>query len=268
MEVTLQAQEFALRRALELEGLPFNESTLRRVVRVKYAVPPEALPVSRKYPLPEPKLPIFEPIVQGTFVLDQGQPNEKVLFYFQMPNIKDPLFRVWYPGEIEVTVDPNAETSVGMVPDYERQKRNLDTADRVINATFKFVEEVTGKSFPPGVVYFVGMHFKKGFLALDSRTWTGKVVDRIQEGIDRYIIKTNLADVEFLPDQPEEYAKGWHDRNPGLRRNDVVVLLGRWVQKHFIRVPGPKYVEASHPSAFSVRKDPESYISEIINLCK
>jgi hypothetical protein len=148
MEATLQAQEFALRRALELEGLPFNESTLRRVVRVKYAVPPEVLPVSRKYPLPETKLPIFDPIVQGTFILDQGQPTEKVLFYFQMPSIKDPLFRVWYPGEIEVTVNPNAETSVGMVPDYEGQKRNLKVVDAVITVAEKIAEIKTG--FPPG----------------------------------------------------------------------------------------------------------------------
>jgi hypothetical protein len=111
---------------------------------------------------------------------------------------------------------------------------------------------------PYRMVYFVGIHNKPGMTALDSRTHTGRIIDNVIERIGGGI-KTNLADTDEMPEDIAAHAVAWHKRHT-LADGDTVVLLGRLVQKNFIRVDGAYYVNAAHPSAFAVRNDRSEYI--------
>lgn len=113
------------------------------------------------------------------------------------------------------------------------------------------------------MIFFVGMHNKAGMQPLDSRTLSGKIVDMI---IDRIgpAQKTNLSDTEHLPDDPYAEAINWHRRhNP--KEGDTIILLGKWVQKHFLGSPGLRLriISAPHPAAPQYRGRLDDYISEI-----
>lgn len=96
---SLEAQEAALVKALTDEGLEPTKDILSRVVRVKFR-----------------PLDVDPPVVKGMFILDKGQPEEKVLFYYQEPDVKSPSVKIWFPGEIDVQVKEDAETAVRMIP--------------------------------------------------------------------------------------------------------------------------------------------------------
>lgn len=105
------------------------------------------------------------------------------------------------------------------------------------------------------------MHNKPGFEPLDSRTYSGKIIDQVIKVIGD-AEKTNLSDTDFLPDNPDKQAMEWHIRIP-YNLGDTVVLLGKWVQKHFHVYPGLKIVKAPHPAAPQYRGRLNDYIAII-----
>ena len=98
-------------------------------------------------------------------------------------------------------------------------------------------------------IYFVGMHNKEGMLPLDSRTRTGKLIDKIIAGVNVDCYKTNFSDTTFLPNDKdieviaEEWWSVW---NP--KKEDVIILLGAWVQKNFIHKNGFTICPVKHPA--------------------
>jgi len=221
---SLAAQEAALKKVLEEEGLEMTKDVLSRVVRASF--------LSEK---------ANQNGVQGMFILDQGQPTEKVLFYFREPTRKDPKVKIWFPGEIDVQIGKNAATAVRMIGSAQRQNKRFAR------------------------VFFVGEHNRPGLSPLDFTTWTGNVIDQIVVGANFQTIRTNLADTDVKPVDPAPWAEEWHERNQPSEE-DAVVLLGKWVQRHFDRRPGPTYFDVKHPSAFSVRKNAGAYVQEVVNL--
>jgi hypothetical protein len=116
------------------------------------------------------------------------------------------------------------------------------------------------------MIYFVGLHYKPGMSALDSRTYTGKIIDRIIAQVGE-AVKTNLSDTDTMPDWKTLNVWDWHDRHH-LCPGDTTVLLGKFVQNHFDRKPGIKYIEVDHPSAFRVRADVAGYVARVVELCR
>lgn len=114
-------------------------------------------------------------------------------------------------------------------------------------------------------VFFVGIHNKPGRTPLSSLTKSGKVVDRIAnllEGVE--CVKTNLFDTLFIPPWTERefMARKWHDFYQPTS-DDVVVLFGCHVQRHFIKNSGPKYVSVGHPSQVMSKSDTDNYILRV-----
>jgi hypothetical protein len=109
-------------------------------------------------------------------------------------------------------------------------------------------------------IYFIGVHNKPGLKPLDSSTKTGKIVDRIIELlIDQpehrmgfTCIKTNLFDIEYLPDSEDErFGRAtmlWQRFK--IEPDDILVLLGNTVQKEFVNCPlHERIIKVRHPAA-------------------
>lgn len=114
-------------------------------------------------------------------------------------------------------------------------------------------------------VFFTGIHNKPGRTPLSSLTKSGKVVDQIiklLEGVE--CVKTNLFDNNEMPswEEREFLAKKWHDAHSPAA-NDVVVLFGCHVQRHFVKKAGPKYISVGHPSQVMSKSDAENYILRV-----
>lgn len=119
-------------------------------------------------------------------------------------------------------------------------------------------------------IFFVGIHNKPGMKPLDSQTKTGKIIDfiinwfnNLNIGLD--IAKTNLCEVEYLPDDADQIKRAavlWHEKNP-TKSGDIIVTLGKWVQENFIGPVTPSYVkkvELPHPGMVFGRIKQEQYI--------
>ena len=98
-------------------------------------------------------------------------------------------------------------------------------------------------------VYFVGIHYKDGFEALDSRTKSGHVIDKVITELDGLkCYKTNLFPTSYLPDQIhwKEFGLDFE-----IDPKAIYVLLGNIVQKSLDDVPCR--INAYHPS-YAIRK--------------
>ncbi len=117
-------------------------------------------------------------------------------------------------------------------------------------------------------IIFVGIHNKPGMDPLDSRTMTGKVIDRIidQMPIAYECIKTNLCDVETFPvfkDEIREWTRQWHEKyDPD--QFDIVVCLGQWVTENLFLTLNCKKVNLTHPAGVFGPKNKETYIEQSI----
>ena len=114
-------------------------------------------------------------------------------------------------------------------------------------------------------VFFVGMNNKRGMTPLDSRTRSGKTIDSIADKIDARCIKTNLFEKDYLPNKEELVfvGKQWHEKyKPGSQ--DVIVLLGTWVETNFERPTCCSVVTIPHPASFLANRDKNKYIQTAI----
>lgn len=101
-------------------------------------------------------------------------------------------------------------------------------------------------------IFFVGMHNKPGMQPLDTSTRSGLRIDSLiylLNGNSINCIKTNLCEMDYLPgpNVVKYWANKWREKhNP--TKDDVIVLLGNWVQKNFIYLPGDNVVKIQHPA--------------------
>ena len=106
-------------------------------------------------------------------------------------------------------------------------------------------------------------------MPLCSTTKSGKLIQRIiKEGGFTNVLKTNLYDVDYLPNDDERFMLGldWVDRiNPN--EDDVLVLLGRFVQDHF---PPHSSIELriAHPASKRSHTEMDEYIYKTITLLR
>lgn len=118
-------------------------------------------------------------------------------------------------------------------------------------------------------IFFVGIHNKPGKKPLDSSTKTGKIVDKIIEQLSCECEKTNLYDLNHLPEHSEErqqLAIEWFSRI-NIQKGDVAILLGKDVQKNFIKnLIGINLLEINHPSSLFGKIKTENYTKETVKL--
>jgi hypothetical protein len=114
-------------------------------------------------------------------------------------------------------------------------------------------------------IIFVGVHNKSDLKPLDSKTKTGKIVDKIINKLPKdYIwVKTNLFNQEYLPlDDYEKYIEEWYWTN--LPTNyDIVILLGKDVQKHF-NIELKRIIKVNHPASIYGKEKEGVYINLIL----
>src|ERR1035437_2405866 len=113
-------------------------------------------------------------------------------------------------------------------------------------------------------VIFVGLHNKTGMKPLDSKTKSGKLIDRIIKkcsGIN--ILKTNLCDIDYFPkDKKLIWACNleWNERQQPTS-DTVIVLLGGWVQKNFLLTEA-KIIKIAHPASKRSHVDMDDYVEK------
>jgi hypothetical protein len=122
-------------------------------------------------------------------------------------------------------------------------------------------------------ILFVGIHNKPGMVPLDSRTRSGKMIDRVIAGLqtecglfEADFIKTNLFDLPYFPSWSPERAMSvmnWSKR-VGRTNEDIVILLGACVHEAFKHNKYPNLIRIGHPSGVWSKLKQEEYI---INTC-
>ena len=117
-------------------------------------------------------------------------------------------------------------------------------------------------------IIFVGLHNKEGMKPLDSKTKSGKLIDRIIKLIseEHEIIKSNLYDINYFPTDSLEQEKlimDWCEKfNPDT--NTISVVLGAHVHKMF-----PYYhnvIKIAHPASKRSHKDMDEYVQNASRL--
>lgn len=94
------------------------------------------------------------------------------------------------------------------------------------------------------------MHNKPKMQPLDSRTLSGKMVDEIIKELVPTSIKTNLFEEEYLPERKEIIwaSNLYWNKKYKPTADDVIVLLGKWVQENFL-LTAAKIIKLSHPAS-------------------
>lgn len=121
-------------------------------------------------------------------------------------------------------------------------------------------------------VIFVGFHNKPGMKPLDSKTKSGKLIDRIIEKCRHHgmnVLKTNLFDIDEVPEPVvmDELRFGWVERVE-LFKGDIVVLLGAVVHKQFPYIPLLNPIEVAHPASKRSHVDMNEYVEKTFELIK
>ena len=114
------------------------------------------------------------------------------------------------------------------------------------------------------MVTFVGIHYKEGMEALDSRTRSGKKIDDVISRLNCECKKDNVFDETSIPETTCFALLAFTRRVPD---EGVIVVLGKQAQKHF---PSNKYKKAiiinhRHPS-FSPRSFAEDLAGKILEV--
>lgn len=112
-------------------------------------------------------------------------------------------------------------------------------------------------------IYFVGMHNKPGMQPLDSRTKTGKLIDKIIYVLqENKCVKTNLYNTDYRPNiiQKFDLAMDWHHRiKPSP--DDIIVLLGTEVHEHYVKtLEHRKIIKIPHPASRRSHESITGYI--------
>lgn len=118
-------------------------------------------------------------------------------------------------------------------------------------------------------VIFVGMHNKPNMQPLDSRTMTGKVIDKIIEQIPTECIKTNLCDIDYFPKDfllINQSGIDWRKRHEPTKA-DVIVTLGVWVKENFW-YDDLNVIHLTHPAGIFGAKNKIDYVNRAVEKIK
>lgn len=115
-------------------------------------------------------------------------------------------------------------------------------------------------------VFFVGIHNKPGMGPLDSRTKSGKVIDKMISNLpDFECVKTNFYDSTELPAIADHQDRNNWQKRVGCKPGDLVVLLGsevklRWGNQSFDGI----VVTIDHPAKVKTTEEKWEYFTDTI----
>ena len=114
-------------------------------------------------------------------------------------------------------------------------------------------------------ILFVGIHNKLGTEPLDSKTKSGKLIDKIIINLKEHTcIKTNLFDCDYIPkEEIEKHKQAWIEKHKPSD-NDIIVLLGNNVHKLFPDNIQSKLIKIQHPSSVWSKQSQEKYVKNVL----
>lgn len=120
-------------------------------------------------------------------------------------------------------------------------------------------------------VVFVGMHNKPGMKPLDSKTRSGKLIDRVikamkDEGLNCEYLKTNLYNLDHWPKHNLSQTFEWAQRVE-YNGNDIVLTLGQCVYDVF-KYSNIEFIKLGHPSACWSHEKQSEYILRAVGAIK
>jgi hypothetical protein len=113
-------------------------------------------------------------------------------------------------------------------------------------------------------VIFVGLHNKPGMKPLDSKTKSGKLIDRIIGELPRKIevVKSNLFNFDKLPDKStfHLFRDEWYwSILPG--DDDIIVLLGAMTHTEFLsNIRCRAFIKVAHPASKRSHEEMNEYV--------
>ena len=114
-------------------------------------------------------------------------------------------------------------------------------------------------------ILFVGIHNKPNTSPLDSKTKSGKLIDKMIINLKEDICtKTNLFDCENIPEKDiEEYKTKWIEKYKPSDK-DIIVLLGNNVKKLFPDNVSSKIIKIKHPSSIWSKESQKEYVKDFL----
>lgn len=116
-------------------------------------------------------------------------------------------------------------------------------------------------------IIFVGEHNKRGLKPLCSTSKSGELIDIIISHFQEYeTILTNLYDTDETPHitTKHDHALLWHNRITASM-DDVIVLLGKEVQKNFFPIPYMRKIIHIHHPGYILRPWSKVNVDEYVN---
>lgn len=125
-------------------------------------------------------------------------------------------------------------------------------------------------------IIFVGIHNKPNMKPLDSRTRTGKMIDKIclllnKKGFMNNVVRSNLFPLDQFPQGRKretdiQWVNNWSERI-GVKESDTVVTLGQTVNDIF-RWAKFKSIKVGHPSGVWSNEEKELYVKRVASLIR
>ena len=120
-------------------------------------------------------------------------------------------------------------------------------------------------------VIFVGVHNKSDTNPLCKFTKTGKLLQRVIDQLPNMEFKkTNLFNIDHFPNTQDDtgmLARDWWWRVQ-LEPDDIIILLGAVVHKHFDSGRGWKTLKFGHPARVWSKKKQEEYVQKMVKAIK
>lgn len=120
-------------------------------------------------------------------------------------------------------------------------------------------------------VIFVGVHNKPDTNPLCIFTKTGKLLQKVINQLPEIeFVKTNLFNIDHFPDNQDDIgmlARDWWYRiypEP----DDLIILLGAIVHKHFDYRNGGKKLRYGHPSGVWSKEKQQKYVMKMVKEIK
>lgn len=118
------------------------------------------------------------------------------------------------------------------------------------------------------------MNNKPGFAPLDSKSRSGKLIDRVISALQTELnlfgadfLKSNLYDLDYFPYDEPAFNYEWANRVEYNGYNDLIIALGACVQERFKKSPF-QYLSIGHPSAVWSHEKQAAYIDRAVSKVK
>lgn len=120
-------------------------------------------------------------------------------------------------------------------------------------------------------IIFVGLHNKPGLKPLDSKSKSGKLIDRIIQVIpkDIEVVKSNLFNIDEMPlyEELHDLLEQWYWTYLPVD-SDIIILLGATVHERFPEQYQGRIVKIAHPASKRSMDEMNDYVYKAVKKIK